>query len=73
MCRYFEIGQCARGASCSYAHGTNELRVALTAAQQNAGGVKRSFSEAGIAWDMGDIWGHGEGNWTFLENHFLMQ
>mmetsp|Transcript_71924 Transcript_71924/g.114067 ORF Transcript_71924/g.114067 Transcript_71924/m.114067 type:complete len:149 (-) Transcript_71924:22-468(-) len=46
MCRYFEIGQCARGASCSYAHGTNELRVALTAAQQNAGGVKRSFSEA---------------------------
>ena len=47
MCRYFEIGQCARGASCSYAHGEQDLRIGLTAAQQNAGGVKRSFSEAG--------------------------
>ncbi|CAJ1329445.1 unnamed protein product, partial [Effrenium voratum] len=29
MCRYFEIGQCARGASCSYAHGDHELRCGL--------------------------------------------
>ncbi|CAK9091979.1 unnamed protein product [Durusdinium trenchii] len=46
MCRYFDLGQCARGASCSYAHGEQELRIGLTAAQQNAGGVKRVFSEA---------------------------
>eukprot|EP00438_Fugacium_kawagutii_P008643 Skav226173 [mRNA] locus=scaffold1708:59814:60848:- [translate_table: standard] len=46
MCRYFQIGQCARGASCSYAHGDQDLRIGLTAAQQNAGGVKRNFTEA---------------------------
>eukprot|EP00435_Cladocopium_sp_Y103_P030801 s282_g7.t1 len=65
MCRYFEVGQCARGASCSYAHGTQDLRIGLTAAQQNAGGVKRSFSEAALeSMGHGGHGGHGDENWT---------
>jgi len=45
LCRYFLAGACARGASCAYAHGEEEMR--LTSAQRRAGcGEKRSFSEA---------------------------
>ena len=33
-CKYFELGHCARGAECAYAHGIEELREALKRSEE---------------------------------------